>query len=94
MSLLVVINGPVASAGSIPYLSGNKGIKVPINEAIMITESKDTVIVIPVAIFTPSNKWLPTSKIVPKISPFNKLKLTSFINLFQSEPVMVLFAKP
>ncbi len=40
MSLLVVINGPVANAGSTPYLFKMIGIKVPINEAIMITVSK------------------------------------------------------
>lgn len=45
ISLLVVINGPVASAGSTPYLSKTIGIKVPTSEAVIITESnaKETV---------------------------------------------------
>lgn len=45
MSLLVVINGPVANAGSTPYLSKTIGINVPTNEAVIITESnaKETV---------------------------------------------------
>ncbi len=48
MSLLVVINGPVANAGSIPYLSNNKGTKVPISEAIIITEIKAMVTITPI----------------------------------------------
>lgn len=48
MSLLVVIKGPVASAGSMPNLSNNKGIKVPINEAMMITEIRETDIISPI----------------------------------------------
>ena len=48
ISLLVVINGPVASAGSIPNLSNNNGIKVPIKEAIIITETKAMVTIIPI----------------------------------------------
>ena len=40
MSLLVVINGPVANAGSMPYLSKTIGINVPISEATTITLNK------------------------------------------------------
>ena len=40
MSLLVVINGPVAKAGSIPYLFNVIGTKVQIKEAIRITDNK------------------------------------------------------
>ena len=47
MSLLVVINGPVASAGSIPNLLSNIGTNVPISEAITITEISDTLTVSP-----------------------------------------------
>lgn len=36
-SLLVVIKGPVATAGSIPFLSKKIGIKVPIIAAFTIT---------------------------------------------------------
>jgi len=39
ISLLVVINGPVAIAGSIPRLSNIIGTKVPTNEAIIITHN-------------------------------------------------------
>ena len=48
ISLLVVINGPVAKAGSIPNLSNNNGIKVPISEAMIITEIKAMVTMIPI----------------------------------------------
>ena len=41
-SLLVVINGPVATAASTPRLSKNMGINVPINAAIIITVIKAT----------------------------------------------------
>lgn len=51
----MVIKGPVASAGSIPNLSNNNGIDVPINEAIIITDIKAIVTVIPVLI-SGSNK--------------------------------------
>ena len=37
MSLLVVIKGPVAKAGSTPYLSNTIGMKVPIKDANIIT---------------------------------------------------------
>ena len=37
MSLAVVIKGPVAIAGSIPFLSNIIGMKVPINAATTIT---------------------------------------------------------
>ena len=42
MSLLVVINGPVAIAGSIPRLSKNKGINVPTRPATIITAMSET----------------------------------------------------
>ncbi len=48
MSLLVVIKGPVASAGSMPNLLRSNGIKVPNNEAIMITDMSDTEIISPI----------------------------------------------
>ena len=56
MSLLVVINGPVASAGSMPNLSNNKGIKVPINEAIMITDMSEMDIISPILTSYPRRK--------------------------------------
>ena len=37
ISLLVVMKGPVATAGSMPFLSRIRGTKVPIREAIMMT---------------------------------------------------------
>ena len=41
MSLLVVMKGPVAIAGSIPLLWRNNGVKVPIKPATTITAIKD-----------------------------------------------------
>ena len=48
MSLLVVIKGPVANAGSTPYLSKTIGINVPINEAITITLNNAIETVMPI----------------------------------------------
>jgi hypothetical protein len=42
ISLLVVINGPVAIAGSIPLLFKNNGTKVPIKPATIITATRET----------------------------------------------------
>lgn len=56
MSLLVVMNGPVAKAGSIPNLLSNKGIEVPISEAMIITETKATVTISPMVVSTPNKK--------------------------------------
>ena len=42
ISLLVVINGPVAMAGSIPRLSKKSGINVPTRPATIITAMSDT----------------------------------------------------
>jgi hypothetical protein len=41
ISLVVVINGPVAKAGSILYLCKIKGIHVPKTAAKIITQNKD-----------------------------------------------------
>ena len=45
MSLLVVINGPVAIAGSIPLRFNTIGTKVPISAETIITQSIDNAIV-------------------------------------------------
>ena len=42
ISLLVVIKGPVAMAGSIPRLFKNKGTNVPIKPATIITTTSET----------------------------------------------------
>ena len=42
ISLLVVINGPVARAGSIPLLCKNNGTNVPMRPATMITAKSET----------------------------------------------------
>ena len=41
ISLQVVMNGPVATAGSIPFLCSIKGTKVPTSDAIMITITRE-----------------------------------------------------
>jgi len=46
ISLLVVINRPVAIAGSIPLLSSMIGTKVPISAETTITQSIDKAMVI------------------------------------------------
>lgn len=45
MSLLVVINGPVATAGSIPFLSKINGTKVPTKDEIIMTTINEIAIV-------------------------------------------------
>ena len=45
ISLLVVIKGPVATAGSIPFLSRIRGTNVPTREAKMMTITRDIDIV-------------------------------------------------
>ena len=94
MSLLVVINGPVANAGSIPYLSKTIGINVPINEATTITLNKAIETVIPMINSYPSRKCVPKINITAKILPFNKLNDNSFNNRVQKLPVIELLAKP
>ena len=44
----MVIKGPVANAGSIPNLSSNSGMEVPMSEAITITETKAIVTMTPI----------------------------------------------
>ena len=39
-------------------------------------------------------KWLPKNKIAARITPFNKLRETSFINRLNKEPLKVSLAKP
>lgn len=51
MSFDVVIKGPVAIAGSIPLLFKNRGTKVPIKPATIITTTKETEMAIAKAIF-------------------------------------------
>ena len=46
MSLIVVIKGPVAKAGSILYFSKVRGINVPKSAAKTITDNKDILTVI------------------------------------------------
>jgi len=74
------MNGPVASAGSIPNLSNNNGTNVPMSDAIIITEIKAMVTIIPIINSTSKRKWLPKNKMVARINPFSKLNETSFIN--------------
>ena len=88
MSLLVVMNGPVAKAGSMPNLLSNNGIEVPISEAMIITETKATVTINPILVSTPNKKWLPKNRIEAKITPFNKLNEISLSKRLKIEPLM------
>ena len=88
------MNGPVASAGSIPNLSNKSGIKVPISDAMIITETSAIVTIIPIMNSTLRRKWLPRKRIVAKIKPLSKLNETSFINRLNNEPLKVSLAKP
>ncbi len=94
MSLLVVINGPVAMAGSIPCLSKIIGTKVPIKEAIIITEIREIPIVNPKLTSNPKRKIPPTISKIAKTTPLNKLNTISLKSLLSKEPFKLLFAKP
>ena len=77
---MVVINGPVANAGSILYLSNVRGIKVPNSAANTITANKDMLTVKLSWIPYPSEKAAPN--IIPEqIIPFNSPIISSFISL-------------
>ena len=74
-----MIKGPVASAGSISYLSKINGIKVPITAAKTITTNKEALTTIPKSI-------VPKILAIPKISeeqirPLKSPTNNSFPNL-------------
>ena len=58
MSLVMVINGPVASAGSIFNRSSVRGTNVPNKEANKTTLNSDSVTAIVVTSFAPNEKTL------------------------------------
>ena len=93
MSFEVVINGPVAIAGSIPFLSKMMGTKVPIKAAMMITPIMDPAMVRLMIkscwIMNPKSMRTKESAI-----PLIKLKPISFINRFNRDPLTTLFANP
>ena len=88
-----MIKGPVAIAGSIPFLSKSIGIDVPISAATTITQSIESEIVILSSIGSLVAKPNKIVKI-PKIIPFIKLSPSSFSNLFTKLPFTMSFAKP
>lgn len=88
------MKGPVAIAGSIPLFSSIIGMKVPINEAVIITEIKEIATVSPNIISRPNNNIPPATRIIASINPFNRLSKTSFTRRFHSEPLKLSFAKP
>ncbi len=80
MSLLVVIKGPVAIAGSIPRLSKNKGTNVPMKPATTITAISDMEIANEVG-KSPFQIQVKISSKQDRINPFNNANSISFINL-------------
>ena len=93
ISFEVVINGPVAIAGSIPFLFKIIGTKVPINAEMIITPIKDieTVKVKEISWFIKTPNRI---KIEERRNPLIKLKLISFNNLDQIEPLNTSLAIP
>ena len=93
ISLLVVINGPVAIAGSIPLFSKIIGIEVPINAATTITHSIDKEIVILNSIgkFVANPKTIVSNE---RISPLIKLNPNSFKSRLIKLPFTTLLASP
>ena len=94
MSLLVVINGPVAKAGSTPLLSKIMGTKVPMIDAIIITEINDMATVNPMAILKPKKSIPADINKEAKTNPLIKLCTTSFKSRFHKEPFKLSLAKP
>ncbi len=94
MSLAVVINGPVASAGSIFRFSSIKGMKAPNKAAKTMTHNKDMPTVVLSAFSNPNRRVImkiSTEHITPLTSP----TLSSFISLAVMLDVLMLeVAKP
>ena len=80
MSFIVVINGPVATAGSILYFCKESGIKVPNRAANTITAIREILTVI-LNIELYPNRYVETNIIIPHIIPFNNPMANSLINL-------------
>ena len=86
-----MIKGPVAIAGSIPFLSRSIGIDVPIKAATTITQSIESEMVILSSI---GRLVANPNKIVknPKMKPFTKLRPSSFKSLLTRLPFTTSFA--
>lgn len=93
MSLLVVIKGPVAIAGSIPLLSKNNGTNVPMKPATTITAISDMEIANEVG-KSPFQIQVKISSKQDRINPFNNANNISFINLLLMLPLMSSLARP
>ena len=93
MSLQVVINGPVAMAGSIPFLCRNNGINVPIIPATIMTATNDNEMAkaVPRSCFQTQTN---TNKNKAKIMPFKAAKNISFISRLLTLPLTSSLAKP
>ena len=93
MSLAVVMNGPVAIAGSIPCLSKMIGINVPTKADIIIT-----LIIEPATVKLKSISWLIISpkiiKTMERIKPLINAKPISLNNLLIRDPLITWFAMP
>ena len=93
MSLPVVMNGPVAIAGSIPKRSRIIGTEVPIRAATIITQIIDADIVKLMSI-----GWLITRPkritMILNMIPFKRVRLTSLNNLEIILPLITSFASP
>ena len=79
-SFIVVINGPVANAGSTLLLFNIIGIKVPKSDANSITVTKETLTIIPILICE-YNKKHTIKTIELQMIPFIRATPTSFTNL-------------
>ena len=89
ISFAVVINGPVASAGSILRFSNMSGINAPNSAAKTITHNNDIPTVVLSALSKP--KSIVTIKIIPaQITPFKSPTLSSFISLVAMLDVLML----
>ena len=93
ISLHVVINGPVATAGSIPFLCRIKGTKVPTSDAMMITMTKEILIVVQTLMGYLRSKPKENTMAARKI-PFTKARLISLNIRFSNEPRKLSFASP
>ena len=89
----MVINGPVAIAGSIPCLFKNNGTKVPINPATTTTATRETEIANAVLIFQTDNHTNRNKKSAKTI-PFSVATNISFISLLFILPFTSSFANP
>ena len=93
MSLEVVINGPVAMAGSMPLLCKNNGVKVPITPAATVTVTSEIAMAIEVR-KSPFQNQVNNNSITANIVQFKSASSISLKTLWPILPLTSSLAIP